>query len=260
MWWMRAGEPTLAEKFEKSQAAMTTAATAISSTRAPKEKLVRLYVWQWPIRISHWLIFFSVIVLSVTGYYMYDPFLISRGSGAFVMGKVRFIHEVTAFIFIAAFLWRVYWFFAGNKWARWPQFVPIRRRQRQSLVDMLRYYLFLRREPVSRIGHNPLAAAMYSIVYALLLVEILTGLALYNHILHSKVLGVFIDWLPFLISVRYLREIHFLVMFALAGFVIHHVYSAVLVGIEERSGLMGAIFSGYKFFPESKAKEDASER
>jgi len=239
---------------------MTTAATALNRPKAPEEKLVRLYVWEWPVRIAHWVIFLSFIVLSVTGYYMYDPFLISRGSGAFVMGKIRFVHEATAFVFIAVFLLRVYWLFRGNKWARWSQFVPIRRRQRQNLVDMLQYYLLLRREPVSRIGHNPLAGATYSIVYALLLVEILTGLALFNHILHSKVLGVFIDWLPLLISVRYLREIHFLVMFTLAAFVIHHVYSAVLVGIEERSGLMGAIFSGYKFFPENKVKEETSEQ
>ena len=101
-------------------------------------------------------------------------------------------------------------------------------------------------------GHNPLAGATYSVIYALMLIEILTGLALYNHILGSKVLGFFIGWLPLLINVRYLREIHFLIMFAFCAFVIHHVYSAVLIGIEERSGLVDGIFSGYKFFSESR--------
>jgi Ni/Fe-hydrogenase 1 B-type cytochrome subunit len=65
---------------------------------------------------------------------------------------------------------------------------------------------------------------------------------------------------PSLVSMRYLREIHFLIMFAFLTFMIHHVYSAVLVGIEERSGLVGGMFGGYKFFPERIVKEDAQEK
>ena len=176
------------------------------------------------------------------------------------MGTVRFIHEVTAFVFIAAFLVRIYWFFKGNKWARWRQFLPVGRRQWQGFVNQLEYYLFLRSKPVTRMGHNPLAGAAYSVVYALMIVEILTGLALYAHILGSKVLGFFVGWVPLLISVRYLREIHFLIMFAFGAFLIHHVYSAVLICIEERSGLVDGIFSGYKYFSESRVKEDASHK
>jgi len=252
----------LGGRFDESEGAMNTAAHSIGDTSQSEaeEKLVPVYVWQWPVRIAHWVIFFSILVLSFTGYYMYDPFIISRGSGAFVMGKVRFIHEVTASVFIAAFLLRVYWFFRGNKWARWRQFLPIGRQQGQGFAGQLQYYLFVRQKHISRLGHNPLAGATYSIIYALMLIEILTGVALYNHILGSKVLNFFIGWLPSLISVRDLREIHFLIMFAFGAFVIHHVYSAVLIGIEERSGLVGGIFSGYKFFSESRVKEDASQK
>ena len=38
-------------------------------------------------------------------------------------------------------------------------------------------------------------------------------------------------------------------MFAFFIFVIHHVYSAVLVSWEERNGLIESIYSGYKFVP-----------
>jgi Ni/Fe-hydrogenase 1 B-type cytochrome subunit len=259
---MRAGEPMLAGKYDECEGAMTTAPHSIGlkNTSDAGENLVRIYVWQWPVRIAHWVIFLSVVVLSFTGYYIYDPFIISRGNGRFLMGTMRFIHEVAAFVFIAAFLLRVYWFFRGNKWARWRQFLPLGRQQWQGFVGQLQYYLFVRRKHISRLGHNPLAGATYSIIYALMLIEILTGVALYNHILGSKVLNFFIGWLPSLISVRTLREIHFLIMFAFGAFVIHHVYSAVLIGIEERSGLVGGIFSGYKFFSESKVKEDASQK
>ncbi len=241
---------------------MTTAPYSIGAKNLSdaEEHLVRVYVWQWPVRIAHWVIFLSVVVLSFTGYYIYDPFIISRGNGRFLMGTMRFIHEVAAFVFIAAFLLRVYWFFMGNKWAGWRQFLPIRKQQRRGFVGQLEYYLFIRRKPVSRMGHNPLAGATYSIMYALMLIQILTGLALYNHILGSRVLGFFVGWLAALTSVRHLREIHFLIMFAFGAFVIHHVYSAVLISIEEHSGLVGGIFSGYKFFSESKVKEDAADK
>jgi Ni/Fe-hydrogenase 1 B-type cytochrome subunit len=246
--------------FAESGGAMTTAAYPLGESASPpegEEKLVRVYVWEWPVRIAHWVIFLSIVVLSYTGYYLYDPFIISRGSGAFLMGRMRFVHEVSASVFIAAFLLRIYWFFRGNKWARWRQFLPIRRRQWQGFVKQFEYYLFLRRKPAFRVGHNPLAGATYSVAYLLMLVEILTGLALYNRILGSKVLGFFIGWLPLFISIRYLREIHFLILFAFWAFVIHHVYSAVLIGIEERSGLVGGIFSGHKFFTQRRVKEDA---
>jgi Ni/Fe-hydrogenase 1 B-type cytochrome subunit len=242
---------------------MNAAAHSISSApnvSRQEEKLVRLYVWEWPVRIAHWVIFLSILVLSFTGYYLYDPFIVSRGQGKFLMGTMRFIHEATGFVFIAAFLLRLYWFFKGNKWARWKQFIPTKRERRKGAREWLKYYLFLRRGTIPHVGHNPLAGATYSIIYALVILQILTGLALYNHILQSGVLGFFVGWVPSLVSMRYLREIHFLIMFAFLTFMIHHVYSAVLVGIEERSGLVGGMFGGYKFFPERIVKEDAQEK
>ncbi len=229
----------------------------LSKNSRPEENIVSLYVWELPVRLTHWVIVLSIVVLTFTGYYLYDPFIISRGNRAFLMAKMRFVHEIAGFVFIAAFIVRAYWFFMGNQWARWREFVPIGRKRWNDFVSQLGYYLFLRPKPPFVIGHNPLAGATYSVIYILILVEILTGLALYNHVLGSKTLGFFIDWLPWLINIRYLRAIHFFIMLALWAFFIHHVYSAVLIGLEERSGLVGSIFTGYKFFPERRLKKEA---
>lgn len=216
-----------------------------------EENLVRVYVWQWPLRIAHWVIFLSILVLAFTGYYMYDPFIISRGNSLFLMATMHFVHEVTAFVFIGALLLRFYWFFQGNRWAHWRSFLPMERWWRHGLRRQLRYYLFLRRDPESEVGHNPLAAATYCLIYALMVVEIITGLALLDFVggLGHGALAFFFGWIFSIVSVTYVREIHFLSMFAFLAFLIHHVYSAVLIGIEERSGLVGGIFTGYKFFP-----------
>jgi Ni/Fe-hydrogenase 1 B-type cytochrome subunit len=227
---------------------------------ARRERLVRVYVWEVPVRFSHWLFVLSIAVLSFTGYYMYDPFIIARGHRAFLMGRMRFIHEVAAWVFIAALLLRFYWFVKGNRWAHWRSFVPLEKWWRKGFATQLKYYIFVNRHPDSEVGHNPLAAATYMAIFGLMVVEIVTGLVLYNHILGSKVLGFFVNWIPGIVNIRYIREIHFFIMFAFFAFVIHHVYSAVLIGIEERSGLVGGIFSGYKFFPAAFVASDPTRR
>ena len=49
-------------------------------------------------------------------------------------------------------------------------------------------------------------------------------------------------------------------MFAFFAFVIHHVYSAVLVSWQERNGLIESIFTGYKFVPRDELEEDVAQR
>ena len=39
-------------------------------------ELVRVYVWEWPVRLTHWLIVYSILAPGLTGLYMGHPFLI----------------------------------------------------------------------------------------------------------------------------------------------------------------------------------------
>jgi Ni,Fe-hydrogenase I cytochrome b subunit len=65
-----------------------------------------------------------------------------------------------------------------------------------------------------------------------------------------------VNWLLWFASYRTLRQIHFFIMFAFLAFLVLHVYSAVLIDTEERSGLVGGIFSGYKFFTRREVQSD----
>lgn len=221
---------------------------------------VRVYVWELPVRVSHWFIFLPVVVLSFTGYYMHNPFIVGKGSTAFMMGTVRFIHLVSGFVFISAFLLRLYWFFVGNSWSNWRAFVPLHRRQWRGMGGMVAYYSFLRKDLLHHVGHNALAAVTYLVMFVLMFLEILTGLALYSQVRASAVLNAIIGWLPRLIDIQTLRLMHFCIMFSFFIFVIHHVYSAVLVSWEERNGLIESIFTGYKFVPSDELEEDATSR
>ena len=62
-----------------------------------------------------------------------------------------------------------------------------------------------------------------------------------------------------MVDIQWLREIHFLVMFGFWMFFIHHLYTAILVSIEEENGVMESIFSGYKFVPEQEMREAIAE-
>jgi len=97
------------------------------------------------------------------------------------------------------------------------------------------------------VGHNPLAALSYFVIYLLIGVEILTGLALYDQVLHNPVLHQFIGWLPLLIEIPYLRLIHYSLMFVSSHSSSFHVYASILVSLEEESGLLEQYLLGMEF-------------
>jgi len=230
-----------------------------ASWKLPNPGHVRVYVWEWPVRFSHWILVITIVSLSITGYYMHAPYVVARGRTAYVMGTMRFVHLVSGFAFLAALLIRMVWFFIGNQWSRWDQFIPTTKKRLKQLVSVGKYYGFMAWSPVPFIGHNPMAGAAYTVVYGMAVVEVLTGLALYAQILHNSVLNFFVGWLPRLIDIQWLREIHFLIMFGFWMFFIHHIYTCILVAVEEENGLLDSIFSGYKFVPERELKEETGE-
>jgi Ni/Fe-hydrogenase 1 B-type cytochrome subunit len=221
----------------------------------PSSAPVRVFVWELPVRLSHWFIFLPVVVLSFTGYYLHDPFIVAKSNTTFLMATIRFLHVSAGFVFIGAFLLRVYWFFVGNEWSSWRAFVPLHRSQWRGMGHMVAYYTFLRKDLVHRVGHNALAGVTYLVMFTLMLIQILTGLALYTQVRGNWWFGFLFAWLPRLIDIQYLRLIHFCIMFVFLAFVIHHVYSAVLVSWEERNGLIESIFTGYKFVPRDELEE-----
>ncbi|HSB71045.1 MAG TPA: Ni/Fe-hydrogenase, b-type cytochrome subunit [Candidatus Methylomirabilis sp.] len=207
-----------------------------------------VYVWEVPVRLIHWTIFLSLIVLCISGYYIGDPYIVVRGEayGSYLMGWMRFIHPVVAFVFTYCVLGRIYWAFAGNRWASWRELIPLSRERRQGMPRMLRYYLFLERDPHPAVGHNPLAGISYFFVYLSFLLQILTGFALRSSAYpHGFWPGAF-GWVLTLFGTQHVRLVHHLLMYVIVAWVLHHVYSAILVDHEERSGLITSIFTGYK--------------
>jgi len=222
------------------------------------EQTAPVYVWQYPLRLVHWGIVISIGVLSVTGYYIHDPYIYGLTNRPFLMGWFRFVHESFGMLFLALALLRIYLFFGGNKWEGWREYVPLRKEHFAEMWEMVKFYTFIRPRPVSKIGHNHLAAASYVGLYALVLVECATGLVMYQLLLHNAFLLALVGWIPRIISVQNLRLIHFFLMYVFIAFGVFHVHLAMLVSRFEKHGLMDSIFIGYKVIPVEEIEKDAA--
>lgn len=214
--------------------------------------LVRVYVWEVPVRATHWLIVLSIAVLSVTGFYIGYPFITVSGPAGqrFVMGWMKVIHMWAAWVFMGAVLVRIIWMFTGNKYAHWDKFIPVHRSRVRGLWPTIRFYLFALRKPPGFVGHNPVAGLTYVLVFGLYFLAIATGLVMYGVSADvGSPLRWFGSWAPLFGGLQIARWIHHVVMWLLLGFAVHHVYSSVLTSTVEANGTVESIFSGYKFVP-----------
>jgi Ni/Fe-hydrogenase 1 B-type cytochrome subunit len=233
-----------------------------SSREEPRETL---YVWELPVRLTHWTTVIALGVLTVTGIYIANPFIGTHGDATnqYLMGSVRFTHYVAAFVFTASVLLRIYWAFVGNKYARWRQFIPTTLNRLRGIPRMLSFYLFLRKSPPETIGHNTLAGLTYAAVFTLFILQIITGFALYSLPFSGGVWPTLFGWVIIDFGTPLVRLVHDLIMWLLIAFTIHHVYSAILIDTEEKSGLISSILTGYKSLTRSHIEkvqaEEASE-
>jgi Ni/Fe-hydrogenase 1 B-type cytochrome subunit len=205
---------------------------------------MRLYVWQIPVRVTHWVTAFTIIVLSLTGLYIADPFLIPPGGS--VMSTVRLIHILAALAFLVSGIVRTVYLLVGNRFARWSAFIPTTMFQATELFRQAMFYAFVRKEIPKVLGHNQLAATAYLVLFALLLAEVVTGFAL-DGLMGSEPGATLFAWLRELAGPQLLRMIHHLAMWAILAIALFHVYSCILVDHIEKNGLISSIISGYKF-------------
>jgi len=209
--------------------------------------LYEKYVWEVPVRVTHWVNVLSIIILAMTGIFIGTAKTLALDPSQFIMGWIRFVHFVAAYVFSVSFLARIYWMFKGNRYANWREFFPILTGEgRRNMMETFKYYSFIGKKAPHTAGHNSLAGSAYAAVFSLYLVMICTGFALYSERAPQSLMHKLTGWLFALFSNQGMRLTHHMVMWFLIGFVIHHIYSAWLMDIKERGGVMSSIFSGYK--------------
>ena len=120
----------------------------------------KILVWDWPVRLGHWLM--------VGGFSI--AWLTSESE------TFRLVHAVSGGIVLAVALFRLPWGFIGSRYARFVDFV--------HGPGVLKTYTasLLKLEPAHHVGHNPAGGWAIVLLLALGILTGLSGWAIYNNI------------------------------------------------------------------------------
>ena len=224
----------------------------------PHRYFRRKYVWQWPIRIFHWVNALAVSVLFLTGLYISWPILSPTGEAYdnSVMATVRQIHFAFAFVFVINFLWRIYWFWAGNNYARSGFPFVWKKAWWKDLGEQVHEYVRLRRGHI-HLGHNALGGLSYTLTIALGWWQIFTGFAMYGESNPGGIVDTLFGWMILLLGGSFQVHMwHHLAAWGFLVFAILHIYIVLYDGQQYKNGLVTSMVSGVKYYQEGDLDHD----
>ncbi len=218
----------------------------------------RVYVWELPVRFYHWLNALCVLVLVITGYLIGTPFSVSYSAEAYQQywfGTVRFLHFATSFVFFFNFLFRIYWGFVGNRYAKWTNFLPLRPSQLKEMVEVMKVDVLQTslRGAIS-IGHNALAGFLYFLSFLAFLFQAMTGFALYSSMSLSLLARASAWVTPVMGGDFAVRQWHHAFMWFFILFTVVHVYLVFYHDYIEGRGTTSSMVGGWKFERERMRK------
>jgi Ni/Fe-hydrogenase 1 B-type cytochrome subunit len=213
----------------------------------------RVYLWEWPVRIYHWVTALAVVALAATGLMIGAPVAVMSTREAYAgywFGTVRFVHFAAAYVFLFALVLRVYWLFVGNSHARWSAFIPVGRfgsffRDMWAVIrtDVLQ----MQKPPLDFVGHNPLAATTYACIFLLSVFQIATGFALYAPMSAAWLPGLFAWVSPLMGGDAGVRLWHHAGTWAFVLFTVVHVYLVLYHDVVESRGELSSMVGGSRF-------------
>ena len=167
----------------------------------------KILVWDWPVRIGHWLLAGSFALAWLTS----------------ESEELRLVHAFAGGTLVGVVLFRLLWGFLGTRHARFASFV----RGPSAVKD----YVFglLRRAEVHEAGHN--AAGGWAIM-ALLSLGLLTGAS--GWFLYQDLGG------------HWVEELHEAMAGLMLGIALVHVAGVVVSSLAHRENLVRAMLTGRK--------------
>jgi Ni/Fe-hydrogenase 1 B-type cytochrome subunit len=213
-----------------------------------EEKRKVYYLFSPFLRIFHWIMVLSIVVLFVTGILITKPVAVQALEPTFTsmsMDWVRNIHFIFAFLFCASFILRIYGFVVNKGDRLFPRVWE--GHFYSETIDVALHYMLLKpsHAPFLR---NPLARSSYAGLYAMVLVEILTGFAMYYMTEPSNIGGTLFGWVNVLLGGEMVTHwVHHIVAWLIIVFAIGHVYMVLRADLMEAEGEASSMFSGVKF-------------
>jgi Ni/Fe-hydrogenase 1 B-type cytochrome subunit len=218
------------------------------------------YVWELPVRYFHWINAICIVVLAATGFVIANPPAIqsaAEASQSYWFGWVRFIHFTFAYIFLINFLIRIYWGFAGNRYADWRNYIPYSKRHWKDMWEVIKIDVFqIKQAENPRLGHNALASFTYFLVFIAFVLQVFTGFGLYSAASDSWFASLF-KWVPAVFGGDILtRDVHHWMMWFFILFALVHMYLVAYHDYIERNGIVSSMIGGWKFINKDKVERE----
>lgn len=211
----------------------------------------RLYVWEYPVRVFHWLNAACITALAITGYLIGTPFTFSNAAEAYQaywIGLIRLTHFISAWVLMANFLVRIYWGFVGDQYAQWHHFFPVTRAQRREFVEVLKVDILQVKGPGTfSSGHNAVAGLSYLILLLVVLFQIVSGFGMYASTSDAWLPSLFTWIVPLMGGDAVVRLWHHAAMWFFIVFTIAHVYLVFYHDYVEGRGTVSSMVGGWKF-------------
>ena len=226
---------------------------------------VRINIWSATLRFQHWANMALIVIMSMSGYYIMNPFFGPAAETGpdvgYLMGWVRLIHYVSAYLWLGlGFSRLVLSFTAKDRQLRWRSLWPLNSREDvKGLWGTIQYYLFLKKEGPLYLAHNPLQQFAYTGIYVMCLIQMLSGIVLYGLYNQTDWFWVIVAYPMHWVGVSTIRMIHALIMFVLWSFVIVHVYLATRADALERHGGVSSMVNGGVWLRRGAKPVDAPE-
>lgn len=173
-------------------------------------------VWDWPVRLTHWLFVFCIAV----SWWSAEQHAMDW-------------HRYSGYTLLGLLIFRIYWGFAGSSSARFSQFL----RGPRGLIAYLRES----REAHRDAGHNPLGGWSVAAMLTLMLGQVVIGLFV------SDVDGLESGPLSHLVSFdtsRTLAAIHEIVFNVILTLIALHVAAILFYLLARRDNLVSAMLTG----------------
>jgi Ni/Fe-hydrogenase 1 B-type cytochrome subunit len=169
-------------------------------------------------RILHEVILTSILLLVLTGFYIHRPFI---GGAGFLMSMSRGVHFFAAALLIIGVVIRIALLFFGHN-RDWRSFIPTFS-DIKLLPGAILYYGYIGKEPEFRKKYNPLQMISYSLVFVLVIFQILSGFALISPD------AAWISWLNYGLFNNEIvtRLAHYIITWLFVLFMMIHVYLTI---------------------------------
>ena len=205
------------------------------------------YLFSPFLRIFHWIMVDSIIVLFVTGILIAKPLEILNlepSATILLMNIIRNLHFLAAFVFCASFILRVYGFIINRGDRLFPR-VWEGHFYRET-VDVALHYMLLKSSHKSYL-RNPLARMSYAALYALVAIEVLTGFAMYNMTEPGSIGGLLFGWVNVVLGGEFTTHlVHHYVAWFIVLFATGHLYMVTRAEFMEGESEVSSMFSGSK--------------